>query len=312
MITQDANKPDEHIEDTYRRLYKTRPWGIGWTRTAVTLLLSPILIPLALSRALLFILFNSLFLLMPPGWRHRFTRSGLPYRIALFLSCGVLYRTNFPLGAGPVDHGRDNEPTGRKLIVFNHHGVCDVFLFYLFNHIGVSSLVVSYPVDYYRTMHQWVFFFDHAFHPIHHNDARQIAQTAKRTSLLLFPEGAGKKGRGVLRFNPAIYRLYSRVQPYSVRIDYALPFYDYYGLDLPLYKVACYLCIAANPWTIFTIERLTPLTYGKDEWKSAAADSRLAIAQSAHEPLIELLFNQSDYDRYVSSTGVSCEERTRG
>lgn len=120
---------------------------------------------------------------------------------------------------------------------------------------------------------------------------------------MLFPEGAGKKGLGVLLFNPAIYTLYSRVRPYSVRISYALPFYDYYGVDLPLYKFACYLCIAINPWTIFTIERLPPINYRRDEWKSATEESRLAIAQSANEPLIDLMFDQRDYDRYVTDSG---------
>jgi hypothetical protein len=294
---------EDQKQDTYRRLYRTRPWRMGSTRIAAVLLLSPILIPLAFSRAAFFLLFNGLFLIMPADWRRLFTRSGLPYRIALFLSCGVLYRTNFPLGGGQVDHGLEKGPTDRKLIVFNHHGVCDIFLFYVFNQIGVSGIVVSYPVDYYRTLRQWIFFFDHAFQPIHRADVRTIVRTAKHTSLMLFPEGAGKKGCGVLLFNPAIYSLYSRVQAYSVRIDYALPFYDYYGVDLPLYKFACYVCVAINPWTIFTIERLPPIDYSSDEWTSAAADSRRAIARSAHEPLIDMMFDQGDYDRYVTDGG---------
>ena len=308
---REVTMTEDHNKDTYRRLYKTRPWCMGSVRIAVTLLLSPILIILALNRAVLFILFNSLFLLMPSSKWHRFTRSGLPYRIALFLSCGVIYRTNFPLSSGHIEHGDGAEPTVRELIVCNHHGVCDIFLFYIFNHIGVSGIVVSYPVEYYRTMRRWVFFFDHAFPPIHHKNVRQLIHTAKHASLMLFPEGAGKKGRGVLLFNPAIYTLYSRVQPYSVRIDYALPFYDYYGVDLPLYKFASYLCIAINPWTIFTIERLPPINYRRDEWKSATEESRLAIAQSANEPLIDLMFDQSDYDRYVTDTGVSRESGKR-
>jgi 1-acyl-sn-glycerol-3-phosphate acyltransferase len=306
-VTEGNHTADKHTQDTYRRLYKTRPWRIGWTRIATTLLLSPFLISLALSRTVFFILFNSLFLLMPPDWRRLFTRSGLPYQIVIFLSCGVIYRTNFPLGGGCVDHGREREATRRELIVFNHHGVCDIFLFYIFNQIGASGLVVSYPVYYYCKMQQWVFLFDHAFLPIHRQNVRQIIRAAQRTSLLLFPEGAGKKGHGVLRFNPALYKLYSRVQPYSVRIDYALPFYDYYGLDLPLYKIACYVCIAINPWTIFTIESLPPINYTRDEWKSATEESRSAIAQSANEPLIDLMFDQRDYDRYVTDTEVSRE-----
>lgn len=304
---REVTMTEGHNKDTYRRLYKTRPWCMGSVRIAVTLLLSPILITLALNRAVLFILFNSLFLLMPSSWWHRFTRSGLPYRIALFLSCGVIYRTNFPLSSEHIEHGDGEEPTVRELIVFNHHGVCDIFLFYIFNHIGVSGIIVSYPVEYYRTMRRWVFFFDHAFLPIHRQNVRQIIRAAQRTSLLLFPEGAGKKGRGVLRFNPALYKLYSRVQPYSVRIDYALPFYDYYGLDLPLYKIACYVCIAINPWTIFTIESLPPINYTRDEWNSATEESRSAIALSANEPLIDLMFDQRDYDRYVTDTEVSRE-----
>jgi hypothetical protein len=120
---------------------------------------------------------------------------------------------------------------------------------------------------------------------------------------MLFPEGAGKKGCGLLLFNPAIYSLYSRVQAYSVRIGYALPFYDYYGVDLPLYKFACYVCVAINPWTIFTIERLPPIDYSSDEWTSAAGESRRAIARSAHEPLIDMMFDQGDYDRYVTDGG---------
>jgi hypothetical protein len=156
-------------------------------------------------------------------------------------------------------------------------------------------------------MRRWVFVFRHAFELIQHTQVRQIILAARTSSLMLFPEGAGKKGGGVLHFNPALYALYSRVQPYAVRIGYALPLYDYYGTDLPLYKVACYLCFAVSPWTIFNIERLAPLNYGSDDWVSVAEASRLAIAQSVNEPLLDTMFDQRDYDRYVMDIEVSHE-----
>ncbi|MFO0699492.1 MAG: hypothetical protein U0236_09700 [Nitrospira sp.] len=298
---------EDQKRNTYRRLYQTRPWQIGSTRIAVGLLLSPILLPLAVSRVLFFILFNGLFLLLPPGRRGFVPRAGLLCRIAMFLSCGIIYRTNFPLGGSRVDRGGEDETRGRQLVVFNHHGVCDIFLFPLFNQLGIASLIVSYPVDYYRTMRRWVFFFDHTFDLIHHTQVRRMILAARTSSLALFPEGAGKKGRGVLHFNPALYALYSRVQPYSVRMSYALPLYDYYGTDLPLYKVACYVCLAVSPWTIFNIERLPPIDYGRNDWASAAEASRRAIAQSANEPLLGMMFDQQDYDRYVMDIGVSHE-----
>jgi len=164
--------------EMYRRLYMTRPLSIGLPKVLLTLTLLPALLALAFFRLLAFCLFNAAYLLVPRSLWRSLLRSEWLYRLMLFLTVGIIFRSP----------GFDDGPSlPRRLVVMNHHGVQDVFLFQLFQRMGVTRLVVSYAPDFYARMRRWVFFFDHDFDVVSVLDRRKILRAGLDEVTMVFP-----------------------------------------------------------------------------------------------------------------------------
>jgi hypothetical protein len=278
------------FSEMYRRLYLTRPLSMGLPKVLLTLALLPVLLALAISRLLIFCLFNAAYLVLPGDLWRSLLRPLWLYRLILFLTVGIVFRTpGFDEGPGAP----------RRLVVMNHHGVQDVFLFHLFRRMGVTRLVASYAPDFYARMRRWIFFFDHDFHVVSVLERRKLVRASPDDVTMVFPEGAGKKGPFVLNFQPAIFRLYDEVAPFAVSVRFAIPLMDAYGVDLPWHKCACFLLLILTPWTVVTVRQIPPLRIDRRHPIEAAGRCRDLIAKAAGYCTLDLLFEQSVFDACV-------------
>jgi hypothetical protein len=167
--------------EMYQRLYKTRPLSLGLPRLLLTSVLLPLLLALGGIRILFFCLFNAVYLALPArAWR-LLTRPEWLYRLILFLTVGIIFRTpGFHPSAG----------RRQRLVVMNHHGVQDIFLFHFIEQVGVSRLVVSYPPAFYAWARRWF--------PGRRREKRAICAGLSAGSL---PDSrAGRPVRGFLLF----------------------------------------------------------------------------------------------------------------
>jgi hypothetical protein len=279
--------------EMYQRLYMTRPLSIGLPKVLLTLTLLPALFALAWVRLLNFWLFNAAYLVLPRALWRGLLRSDWLHRPILFLTTGIVFRT-------PGFHG--DAGSSRRLVVMNHHGVQDVFLFQFFQRIGVTRLVVSYTPDFYARMRRWVFFCDHDFDIVSVLKRRELVRAGPHDVTMVFPEGAGKKGPFVLKFQPAMFRLHGEVAPFAVSFKQAIPLLDAYGVDLPWHKFACFLLLILSPWTVVTVRQLPPLRFDRRNPAEASVRCRDVIANAAGYCALDLLFDQGAFDACVDSS----------
>lgn len=184
----------------------------------------------------------------------------------------------------------------------NHHGSQDIVLFHFFQRIGVTRLVVSYTPDFYARMRRWFFFVDHDFDVVPVLQRRELVRVGPHDVTMVFPEGAGKKGPFVLRFQPAMFRLHGEVAPFAVSFKYAIPLVDAYGVDLPWPKCACMLLLILTPWTVITVRELPTLRVDRRNLAEASLRCRDLIAKAAGYCALDLLFDQAVFDACVDSS----------
>lgn len=276
----------------YQKMFKTRPSQLGsriWLWTAV---LAPFLIVLTASRLLMFLVFNLIFVLCPGRYRDLLFRSDWVYRTVLFLTTGLIVQQEMPL------HWR---PASSSLFVINHHGVCDIFLLAAFERLGVTSLVVSYPADFYARLGRWFFFFYTRCEILNASQQRLIVERARRGHLAVFPEGAGKKAPVIFSFHPGLFRFVDWVEPCAVSYRFALPYLNAYGVDLPWHKSVAALLLMLTPWTVLTIRLLPPLACSRDTYREVARTSRDLIARAAGYEVVDFLFDQATFDACVKA-----------
>ncbi len=279
--------------EVYRRLYGTRPLSLDLPKLLCMLLLLPALMALAGGRILIFLVFNAAYLLMPRRcWRAVVAPSWV-WQLILLLSFGIIFRTP------AFDQAR---ALRRRLVVMNHHGVQDVFLFHFLQRIGVTRLVVSYPPEFYAQMRRRFFFFDHDFEVIATSQRRKIVSGGPGDVTMVFPEGAGKKGPYLLQFQSAIFRLHEEVAPFAVSNQFAIPLLDFYGVDLPGHKWVCFLLLILTPWTVIAVQQLKPFRFDRAQPEKAAQECRNLIKRAIGYQEIDLLFDQKTFDTFI---GVS-------
>ncbi len=277
--------------EMYRRLYMTRPLSLGLSKGLITVALLPALLALALVRLSAFCFFNAAYLVLPRYLWRRLLRSDALHRLILFLTMGIFLRApGFDGGSG----------SRSRLIVMNHHGVQDIFLFPLFARMGVTRLVVSFSPEFYKRMRRWIFFCDHDFAIVSALERRKIVRAGPDDVTMVFPEGAGKKGPFVLKFQPAMFRLYGEVAPVAVSFRSAIPLLDAYGVDLPWHKCACFLLLILTPWTVVTVRQIPPLRIDRRYPVEAAGRCRDLIAKAAGYCTLDFLFEQSVFDACVA------------
>jgi len=284
--------------EMYQRLYKTRPLSMGLPRLLLTSVLLPLLVALGGIRILFFCLFNAVYLALPArAWR-LLTRPEWLYRLILFLTVGIIFRTpGFHPSAG----------RRQRLVVMNHHGVQDIFLFHFIEQVGVSRLVVSYPPAFYAWARRWFFFFDHDFEIVSAAQRRKIFSAGADDVTMVFPEGAGKKGPFVLAFQPAVFRIHAQVDPFAVSYSSAFALLDTYGVDLPWHKTVCFVLMIITPWTVVTARQLPTVRTDRDHPQDTANRCRQMIAAAAGYQMVDLLFDQRAFDACVGQPRTCAE-----
>jgi len=103
----------------------------------------------------------------------------------------------------------------------------------------------------------------------------------------------------VLKFQPAIFRLYNEAAPFAVSFKFAIPLLDAYGVDLPWHKFACFLLLILTPWTVLTVRELPPLRFDRGDPVQAAERCRDAIAKAAGYRALDFLFEKRLFDVFV-------------
>lgn len=283
-MTSTDTVPDGEM---YRRLYMTRPLSMGLPRVLLTLALLPALSVLALVRLLFFCFFNTAYLVLPARARRLLFGSEWLYRLVLFLTVGIVFRA--------PSFRADNRPR-KRLVVMNHHGVQDIFLFRFIQRLGATRLVVSYEPAYYARVRRWFFFFDHDFDIVSVAQRRKIINTGPNEVTMAFPEGAGKKGPFVLSFQPALFRLHEEVSPFAVSFKPAIPLMEAYGVDLPWHKSMCFVLLVLTPWTVVTVRQLPTIAYDRDRPSEAAEKCRELIAKATGYRALNFFFDQRAFD----------------
>jgi hypothetical protein len=279
--------------ETYTRLYRTRPTSLGLPMLLVTLALLPVLLVLACIRLLTFLLINGAYLVLPRNRWRRFLKLEWLNRLILFLCTGIIFRApGFDGASGSC----------RRLVVMNHHGVQDVFLFHFLGRLGVTRLVVSYGPQFYARMRRWVFFFDHEFDLVPVSQGRKTISAGADGVTMVFPEGAGKKGPFVLNFQPSIFWLHEEVEPFAVSFKWAIPLVDAYGVDLPWHRSVCFLLLILTPWTVVTVRQLPPFRFDRSQPFKASEQCRDLIAKAAGYQAIDFLFDQRGFDACMGAS----------
>jgi hypothetical protein len=289
----------------YRAMFMARPSWLPLRDRVLVIVLSPALFPLALIRLLLFLLVNSIYLLVPRRTWRWMLRPAWVYRAILLTTVGIVLRT---------PGWSDRSPAGAHWVVMNHHGVQDVFLFDFMGRIGVTRLLVSYDPQFYARIRRWIFFFDHAFQVVSVKNRRAIVAARETGVTMVFPEGAGKKVPVVFSFQPAVFRIGQPIAPYAVSFRYAIPLVNAYGVDLPWHKVMAFLLFLVTPWTILTIRRKPIVAAESGGGGAAAALCRDMIADASGYQALDFHFDQAAFVQCVGSShgagGASTRRQT--